>query len=413
MTKISSSPESSGISPLDACSGAAPDDAEWANLAAGHAAAFPGGVDVIIPAYGGYSETLRSIHRVLSARNDTPFRLVVIDDASPDPALGRRIAELAQAGLFLGLRNERNLGFVATANRGLKLGPGRDVILLNADTEVFDGWLDRLHAAAHSQARIGTVTPLSNAATILSYPLWLEDHTAPLELSAATLDRLCALGGAAPVEIPTAIGFCMYLRRDCIEQVGLFDEAAFGRGYGEENDFCMRAAALGWKHVAAVNTYVWHWGGRSFGAEKARRLEQAMHTLRRLHPHYEQTVRDFIERDPLAPLRASLDVARIRRMAPRNRLGAAPPSVDAGERGLLGLVRVSRWNGRRWRLRHDRLDRTPNLPQLDLRDGLDAAAQLLRALGVDRVRPPADFSGASRSALRQLAADIGAQWEGD
>lgn len=364
-----------------------------------------------MPVYRGQSETLQAIHRVLSARTDCPFRLVVIDDASPEMELGWRIAALADAGLLLALRSDRNLGFVATANRGMQLDDTRDVVLLNSDTEVFDGWLDRLREAACSHARIGTATPLSNAATILSYPLWLRDHTAELEVSAETLDRLCALQGTPPVDIPTAVGFCMYIRRDCLNQVGSFDQFRFGRGYGEENDFCMRAATLGWRHVAAVNTYVWHWGGRSFGDEKAQRLDQAMRTLRQLHPRYHGIVRDFIARDPLAPVRASLDIARIRLQAPRNTLGVGEATSGDGERGILELLPLPGWRRRRWKLQHNRTANTPNLPEVDLRRARPAAAQLLQALGVDQVRPPPTLGGNERSGLRDIAAEIGAAWE--
>jgi GT2 family glycosyltransferase len=392
---------------------ALPSPAQWARLEQ-RITAIGGGVDVIVPVYRGYDETLRAIYRVLSARNHCGFRLVVIDDASPEPALVSRIAELAAAGLFLVMGNPRNLGFIATVNRGMRLDSSRDVVLLNADTEVFDGWLDRLRAAAYSGSRIGTATPLSNAATILSYPLWLQDYHGALELDPAALDRLCAATGQPPLEIPTAVGFCMYLRRDCLTQTGLFDEASFGRGYGEENDFCMRAAALGWRHVAAANTYVWHWGGRSFGVEKPQRIALAMQTLRRLHPHYEGLVQDFIARDPLVSVRALLDGARIRNSAACNRLGPAPAVAgtdSAANRGRIGLLRQSRWNTRRWRLQHDRAAPTPNLPDLELGTDPQPAIDLLRQLAVDRVRLPAGFPRRRHAALRSLAAAIGATWE--
>ena len=175
-------------------------------------------VDVVVPVFAGYGETMTALRRVIEARNLRPHELVVIDDASPDPAISGALAVLAERGLARVVRHGRNRGFVASANHGLRLHADRDVVLLNADTEVFDGWLDRLLAPAVGD--VGTVTPLSNAATILSYPVRLRDNHAPIEIDDAGLDRLAAGLGEAVCDIPTAVGFCMLIRRACIEATG-------------------------------------------------------------------------------------------------------------------------------------------------------------------------------------------------
>ena len=95
-------------------------------------------------------------------------------------------------------------------------------------------------------AKAGTLTPFSNNATICSYPFEGWTGGVPGSLGLAGLDSLIAttLTGQV-VDIPTGVGFCMYIRRSCLDEVGLFDAERFGRGYGEENDFCRRAAATG------------------------------------------------------------------------------------------------------------------------------------------------------------------------
>ena len=87
-----------------------------------------------------------------------------------------------------------------------------------------------------------------------------ENHWSP-DLDFAHLDRLCAGLGQPLVELPTAVGSCMAIRRACLDEVGGFDADRFGRGYGEENDFCRRASAADWRHVAATDLFVWHRGG--------------------------------------------------------------------------------------------------------------------------------------------------------
>lgn len=274
----------------------------------------PQPVDVIVPVYKGLTDTQRCILSVLGSQCATPWRLVVINDASPEPAVTTWLREVAATEpRMLLLENPDNLGFVGTVNRGMALSPGADVLLLNSDTEVANDWLDRLCATAHAHPRNGTVTPFSNNATICSYPRFCEPNALAAGHTTASLDALVAqtCPGAA-VDVPTGIGFCMYIRRDCLNAVGLFDVPNFGKGYGEENDFCRRAHALGWRNLHALDTFVLHAGGVSFGASKSQRELDAMETLRRLHPDYEGAVMQFLTLDPAQPYRRALDIARLK-----------------------------------------------------------------------------------------------------
>ncbi len=271
-------------------------------------------VDVIVPVYRGLEDTRRCIESVLLHACESPFRLIVINDCSPEPAVTEWLRQVADSDprLML-LENEENLGFVGTVNRGMALSKTHDVLLLNSDAEVANDWLDRIHRAAYSDERVATVTPFSNNATICSYPRFCEDNALPAGYDTASLDRLFAATNAGQVvDVPTGIGFCMYIRRACLDEVGLFDVESFGKGYGEENDFCLRAAAAGWRNLHALDTFVMHAGGVSFGAGKSPREQAAMETLRRLHPHYEPEVHRFIGRDPARMARLAVDLARVR-----------------------------------------------------------------------------------------------------
>lgn len=274
-------------------------------------------IDVVVPIHGASALTRRCVESVLATRGRMrqAFDLVLIDDSSTEAGMRDFLAELeGQAGIVL-LRNVHNLGFVATANRGMALHPERDVVLLNSDTEVANDWLDRLHACAYREAGIGTVTPFSNNATICSFPVCCADNPLPPGMTVAGLDALFARVNAGRyLDLPTAVGFCMYIRRACLHAVGPFDEVRFGRGYGEENDFCRRAGAVGWRNVLAADTFVFHDGGVSFGAEREVLIARADATLAALHPDYFDAVKDFVRNDPAAPLRRSVEIemARLR-----------------------------------------------------------------------------------------------------
>lgn len=270
------------------------------------------GVDVIVPVYKGRDLTLRCLFSVLNARYETPMELIVINDASPDAELVAELEQLAARSLFTLLHNEHNLGFVQTVNRGMALHPERDVVLLNADTEVYSDWLDRLRMVAERNPRTATVTPLSNNATICSYPRFLHDNPYPLEMPGDAIDHCTAkVNRGIEVEAPTGVGFCMYLRRDALDELGLFDAEAYGKGYGEENDFCQRAIQQGWRNVITADTFVRHLGGASFQGEKGKRVAHALRTLAQRYPNYKQQVSAFIRQDPLQEARRRLDMARL------------------------------------------------------------------------------------------------------
>lgn len=312
------------------------DPARWAGLQPKPRTEEPQ-VDVIIPVYGGAQETLRCLWSVLTAPVATPHEVIVINDAGPVPELNAMLRSLAGRDLFTLEQHRLNQGFVKTVNRGLRLHRDRDVVILNSDTEVYNDWLDRLlrHAAEHP--RLATVTPLSNNATICSYPETLSDNRLGLELAPAEIDRLAAeVNPGKHVTTPTGVGFCMYIRREAVRDVGLLDERHFGRGYGEENDFCQRAIRRGWNNGLACDVYVRHVGSVSFKGEAAERTAKAIKTLARLHPHYEADVARYISDDPAWVYRARLDLARLKRLkATRNVLLVCHNRGGGTERHLL------------------------------------------------------------------------------
>lgn len=264
-------------------------------------------VDVVVPVYAGLEETQECIESAIATLPHWA-QLVVINDASPEPELTEWLREKAANSRFTLLENEQNLGFVATVNRGMKLNPKRDVLLLNSDVEVANDWLERIREAAYSRSRVGSITPFSNNATICSFPNFCEDNELFMGMDVQQLDDQFATYGNENnlVEVPTGVGFCMYIRRDCLNEVGYFDVETFGRGYGEENDWCQRAAKAGWPNFHQLNVFVYHKGGVSFAGEQNPRKTRALELLNELHPNYTKDVMDFIALDPAKEARQQL-----------------------------------------------------------------------------------------------------------
>lgn len=290
-------------------------------------------VDVVIPVYRGEAETRACVESVLAARNDTRCEIVVIDDASPEPALSAWLRSVAASGRITLIVHDANGGFVATANEGMGLHPDRDVVLLNSDTEVADGWLDRLVSHAERDRAVGTATPFSTNATICSYPRTLADNALPRGETTASLDSAFAAANAGHcIDIPTAVGFCMHIPRRCLDAVGVFDEARYGAGYGEEVDFCMRAARAGFRNVLAADVFVRHVGEVSFGNSGMERRAKAQATVDVLYPEFQVRLREYLDSDPACEARRRADLERLRRARAPRELFAGPFTADVKER---------------------------------------------------------------------------------
>jgi GT2 family glycosyltransferase/glycosyltransferase involved in cell wall biosynthesis len=273
-----------------------------------------GMIDIVIPVYAGRDETLSCLESVLTTTARDEVELVVVNDASPDSELCDALACLADGKHITLLTNQSNLGFPGAANRGMSLHPDRDVVLLNADTELFGDWLERLGFAAHCEDDIGTVTPLGEAASITSYPgKARRSHTKD---EAAEIDCIARqVNARRVVELPVGVGYCLYIKRPCIAEAGGFDENTFGKGYGEESDFCLRARRMGWRHVAATDLFVRHRGARSYGRTKRSLMERNSRVLNGLHPGYDAMIAEFVAADPLLGARRSIDMHRLLKVA--------------------------------------------------------------------------------------------------
>jgi GT2 family glycosyltransferase/glycosyltransferase involved in cell wall biosynthesis/SAM-dependent methyltransferase len=265
-------------------------------------------VTVAIPIFNAYDDVVRCVESVIRHGKHS-YQLLLLDDCSTDERLWPML--LAWASLYPQIRimrNETNLGFTGTVNKACKLVPG-DVILLNSDTLVTPDWIEKLSACASSRSNVATVTAVSNAAGAFSIPVNNQDNPIPEHLS---LDEVAAIveqhSRRIWLEVPTGNGFCMYVTRKVLNAIGGFDETNFPRGYGEENDFCMRARSSGFVNLIDDSTFIYHKGTASFRGDKARLLEDHLARLNQLHPTYKHLVTEWLANDPLDVFRSDLNL---------------------------------------------------------------------------------------------------------
>ncbi|MFM7737518.1 MAG: glycosyltransferase, partial [Alphaproteobacteria bacterium] len=286
-------------------------------------------------------DVLRCVESVL-AHAPADASVVLVDDASRDAGLRGWLDGLPDRDSRVTLlRNADNRGFVASANRGIAAAAGRDVLFLNSDTMVPPGFVERLRDAVRATPATGIVTPFTNSGEIFTLPGLLDGPGAPSPGQLARVDATVA--ATSPLErplVPTGHGFCLWIRADVLRRVGAFDEAAFGRGYGEENDLCERAIAAGFEVRLCDDLFVWHRGGASFGAERDGLVASHLDLLEQRHPGYRERIRAFVERDPLASHRERVRLHRSRARAGRPRAMLfvlhADPFVDPRRENIGG-----------------------------------------------------------------------------
>ena len=253
-----------------------------------------------MPIFNAFETTQSAINELLRFNfNDD---VLLIDDASTDKRIVSLFQELPDSWNVIS--NQKNLGFVKTANIGLRNSSCHSV-LLNSDTLVTPNWLEKFKQAIEAINNLGTATPWSNNAEICSLPRTLVVNPIPDDLNELALEMDSKHIPTYP-DLPTGVGFCMLITSQAKEQVGYFDEETFGWGYGEENDYSLRVSEKGLRNVLIDNCYIAHVGNQSFKEKDLKPDQNTMNRLLGKHPKYQEQIQKFIENDPLAELRRSI-----------------------------------------------------------------------------------------------------------
>ena len=227
-------------------------------------------MDIGVCVHNSPDETKACLDSVIAARRPQD-RLVIVDDASdaPTATLLDHFAENHQ-GIVL-IRHEQNLGYTRSANAVLKNAKAPWIVLLNSDAVVPSAALRKLVICGEQFPKLAVVGPLSNAAGWQTVPELTGANgkflvnAIPAPLTVEDMDRICeeVSDGVVPF-VPLINGFCFAIRRSVLSELGLFDEASFPIGYGEEDDFCLRVGAAGLLCSIATDAYVWHAKSASF-----------------------------------------------------------------------------------------------------------------------------------------------------
>ena len=233
-------------------------------------------VSVVIVSYNTrdlLDQCLRSVER---DAGDVNCEIFVVDNASADGSAD--LVEREFPGVRL-LRNTRNVGFAAANNQALRLAQGRYALLLNPDTVVLDGaiaataeFMDRTPGAGVATCKVLNEDRSFQTCYGESFPSigFILTGGSRVRIALASLfmsQRYLASSGfdtdsiSRAHMVPWVMGAFMMIRSEVIAQIGMLDENLFM--YGEEPDFCYRAAQAGWQRWYTPDGHIIHLGGQS------------------------------------------------------------------------------------------------------------------------------------------------------
>lgn len=238
-------------------------------------------VDVVVCVHNAIEDVRRCLASVMT-RSTVGFRLIVVNDGSDTETTGwlQRFAANREADVEL-IETNGPLGYTCAANRGLAASGADHVVLLNSDTIVPRLWLEDLLDCMLSDQDVGIVGPLSNAASYQSVPEvvdggeWAVNDLPPGYNVDEFAELVHRVSKRQFPRVDFVNGFCFMVSRRVIEKIGLLDEVTFPKGYGEENDYCLRARAEGFVLALADQCFVYHGKSKSFGHAARHRLAKA------------------------------------------------------------------------------------------------------------------------------------------
>ncbi len=210
---------------------------------------------IIIVTYNQLAYTQQCLDSI-QMRTDEPYELIFVDNGSTDGTVDY-LKTFLDTHL---IENKENRGFPAAVNQGIQVAKGDNILLLNNDTLVTTGWLQKLLTRLHAAPDIGLVGPVSNSVS------------GPQQIP-VTYSDLSGLDGFAwewgkqyagqSVEERRLVGFCLLFKQELIKKIGLLDER-FGIGCFEDDDYCRRAREAGYQTLIAQDSFVHHFGSRTF-----------------------------------------------------------------------------------------------------------------------------------------------------
>ncbi|MBN4081096.1 glycosyltransferase [Caldithrix abyssi] len=221
-------------------------------------------VSIVMLTYNALKYTKKCI-RSIQKHTHCPHEVIFVDNGSKDGTrayLGQLAKDHPEYHFIL---NEKNKGFAAGNNQGVKAARGEYVMLLNNDVLVSDGWLGQLVRSLEKDEGIGMVGPITN---FISGRQMIKDVSYENDNEFYEFARLVRENNKGRITPRRRIaGFAVLMRKALYEEIGGLDES-FGIGNYEDDDLCIRIREAGYVIMVDESVFIHHYGSRTFKANK-------------------------------------------------------------------------------------------------------------------------------------------------
>ncbi len=238
-------------------------------------------VDIVIPVYNALHHVKACLSSIMQYRDEYEVHIIIANDCS-DSETSLWLQEFCKSKDYCTLiEQQENIGYTKNVNAGLEASKGQYIVLLNSDTLVTSGWIQKMLDCFKSDKSIGIVGPLSNAGGYQSIPkVFTREKKFEINelVEGYSLEQMAELVERISLKkhpkINVLNGFCFMIDRKVINTIGYMDAEYFPIGYGEEVDYCIRATDAGFTLAIADNVYIFHAKSKSFGITNRKELTQ-------------------------------------------------------------------------------------------------------------------------------------------
>jgi GT2 family glycosyltransferase len=215
---------------------------------------------IVILTYNKLDYTKVCIDSIRTHTQPGTYEIIVVDNCSTDGT----VEWLQEQRDIITIFNQSNLGFPRGCNQGIDVAIGNDVLLLNNDVIVTRNWLDNMRAALYSSKSVGAVGSVTNSCS--NYQAISVNYSSIEEMQefAAGYNRTDSAKWEERIRL---VGFCMLIKKEVIEKIGLLDER-FTPGNYEDDDYSFRITKAGFKLLLCRDTFIHHFGSTSFKENK-------------------------------------------------------------------------------------------------------------------------------------------------
>ena len=212
---------------------------------------------IIILTFNKLEFTKKCIESIRKYTKNQSYEIIVVDNNSTDGTVEYLKSQTNLKVIY----NKQNVGFPKGCNLGIGISKKEnDILLLNNDTIVTSNYLENLNKCLNSDECIGAVGPVTNSSP----------YYQAVDVKFENSDQMQEIAKNINIsnkelweERQKLIGFCMIIKREALEKVGLLDEE-FSPGNYEDDDYSIRLIKNGYRLILAKDTFIYHYGGASF-----------------------------------------------------------------------------------------------------------------------------------------------------